>query len=125
MSQSVYHGILIKDSFKDPDFISSFHLFNQKTSDNWTIVGVEVLSQTITKRIKEIQDNFRIDEHFYGHFYNEEELIVIFKDAVFFVNPHKSSWYEVIEYGKSLGIPEEQLDFRPNRFQDEKDYFKQ
>lgn len=65
------------------------------------------------------------DGAWYNHLYNDEELIVIFKDKVFHVNPHKSSWGEMLEYGASLSIPTEQLDFWPNRFQDEAHYFDQ
>ncbi len=61
----------------------------------------------------------------YGHFYNDQELIVVFKDQVFKVAPHKSTWTPIIEYGQTLGIPEDQLDFWPNRFQDEIHYFAQ
>lgn len=46
-----------------------------------------------------------------------------FKEKVFHVKPHVSTWQEVILYGKTLDIPSEQLDFWPNRFQDEAHYF--
>lgn len=65
----------------------------------------------------------RSDRIFYNHLYNDEILIVIFKKKIFRVNSHKSSWKEIIEYGLSFDIPIEQLDFWPNRFQDELHYF--
>ena len=63
------------------------------------------------------------DKPYYSHFYNDEEMIVIFKDKVFKIKPHISTWTPIIDYGKTLGIPKEQLDFWPNRFQDEIHYF--
>lgn len=64
------------------------------------------------------------DEPWYAHLYNDKKLIVVFKNKVFSVKPHLSFWKPILEYGKKLNIPEEQLDFWPNRFQDEKHYFK-
>lgn len=55
--------------------------------------------------------------------YNDEKLIVVFKDRTFEIKPHESTWKPVKDYGSVLNIPEEQLDFWPNRFQDERHYF--
>jgi hypothetical protein len=38
-------------------------------------------------------------------------ITVVFKDKVFTVTRSKDTWREAVLYGKSLGIPEEQLDF--------------
>lgn len=65
------------------------------------------------------------DEPYYAHLYNDNELIVVFKEKVFHVTPHRSTWTPIIEYGRMLHIPESQLTFWPNRFQDETNYFKQ
>lgn len=62
------------------------------------------------------------DESWYAHLYNDEELIVIFKEKVFRVKPHVFTWQSTIDYEKELKIPQEQSDFWPNRFQDEKHY---
>ena len=66
----------------------------------------------------------RSSEPWYAHLYNDEELIVIFKEKVFRVTSHASGWQPIIDYGKSLNIPVSQLTFWPNRFQDEIHYFK-
>lgn len=65
----------------------------------------------------------RSDQIFYNHIYDDELLIVIFKDKVFHISSHSSSWDEIIKFGNNHGIPKEQLDFWPNRFQDEHHYF--
>ena len=77
----------------------------------------------LEEAIKDIQENMEVDQPWYAHFYNDDKLIVIFKGKVFEIGPHESSWEPVKEYGRELNIPEEQLDFWPNRFQDERHYF--
>lgn len=46
------------------------------------------------------------------HFWQEQDVIAVFKDRKFEFNyDDKSTWKPVIEYGLSLGIPKEELDF--------------
>lgn len=122
----MYHGIILDFEFKDPLYPESFKIFAKQISSDreWILYGVEVSDEDIDMVIQDIQRNMKSDEPYYAHFYNEEEMIVVFKEKVFKVASHSSSWSEIIKYGKELGIPEEQLDFWPNRFQDEKHYFK-
>ncbi|GIW63372.1 MAG: hypothetical protein KatS3mg091_174 [Patescibacteria group bacterium] len=48
----------------------------------------------------------------YMHFWQEQDVIAVFKDRKFEFNyDDKSTWKPVIEYGLSLGIPKEELDF--------------
>jgi len=119
----MYHGIIIDQEFADQLFPNTFKVFAKKQDGSWGIYGIEVEDAQLEKLIKKIQDNMKNDEPWYAHFYNDRQLIVIFKDKVFRVEPHISSWKPIIEYGRGLKIPEEQLDFWPNRFQDERHYF--
>ena len=46
------------------------------------------------------------------HFWKDRDVIAIFKDKKFEFNyDDKSTWKDVVNYGLSLGIPKEQLDF--------------
>lgn len=119
----MYHGILIDQEFKDKSFAKTFKVFAKKQSGSWGIYGIRVEDAGIEQAVRKIQTNMRNDKAWYAHIYNDEELIVIFKEKVFRVKPHISSWKPIIEYGRELNITEEQLDFWPNRFQDEKHYF--
>ena len=60
-----------------------------------------------------------VEENFYFHFYRNNELIVVFNTKIFRVTTNENTWKELIEYGKSLGIIEEQLDFKPYKIEDE------
>ena len=98
----------------------------RKSSNNdWVLYGIEISDNEIKVVISDIQTNMKSDKPYYAHLYNDNEMIVIFKKKVFKVKPHMSTWNSIIEYGRKLNIPEEQLDFWPNRFQDEIQYFKQ
>ena len=118
------HGIIIDQEFENKSFPATFEVFAKKKSGDWKIYGIKIDDLEIEDIIKKIQDNMKSDEAWYAHLYNDKELIVIFKDKVFRVTPYISTWGKIINYGKNLGIPDEQLDFWPNRFQDETHYFK-
>jgi hypothetical protein len=122
----MYHGIILDLEFNDRHYPETFKIFAKRksSSNQWLLYGVEVEDSKLEETISQIRTNFKTDKPYYAHFYNDEEVIVIFKDKVIKVSPHISTWKSVIEYGIKLGIPAEQLDFWPNRFQDEIHYFK-
>jgi hypothetical protein len=122
----MYHGIILDAEFKDPLFPEGFKVFAKKKSStsSWILYGIEVNDKDVNEVISDIQDNIKSNEPYYAHLYNDEEVIVIFKKRVFHVKSHNSTWMPIIEFGRTLNIPDEQLDFWPNRFQDEVHYFK-
>lgn len=122
----MYHGIILDAEFVDETYPERLQVFAKRksTSNDWTLYGVEIPEGDITKIISDIQLNMKLDQPYYAHFYNDEKVLVVFKNKIFEVKPHISTWKPIIEHGKQLNIPEEQLDFWPNRFQDEIHYFK-
>jgi hypothetical protein len=123
MQQKVFHGILLDVSFIDRHYPASLPIFAQKKASDWGLFGIMVSRQDLENTVMSIQAHMRADEHFYNHLYDDEAIIVIFKARVFRATSHSSSWGEIQNYGMTLGIPFEQLDFWPNRFQDEIHYF--
>ncbi len=123
MPQNKFHGILVNMAFTDITYPTQFTLFGQQKSGDWILYGIEISRERLDHSIAQIQTNMREDEPFYAHLYDDEMLVVIFKNRVFIVTSHSSSWGEIKRYGKELNIPQEQLDFWPNRFQDEPHYF--
>jgi len=124
MVQSTFHGILVNMAFTDQSFPIQFKLFAKKHAGDWILYGVEISRESLDQSIAQIQAAMREDAPFYAHLYDDEMLVVIFKDKIFKVKSHASSWDEILRFGKGLNIPMEQLDFWPNRFQDESHYFK-
>lgn len=119
----MYHGIFIDQEFTDKTFPENFKVFAKKQDGSWGIYGVEIEDSNLEESIKRIQENMKSNQPWYAHFYNDERLIVVFKDEVFEIQPNEGSWEPVKEYGRKFNIPEKQLDFWPNRFQDEHHYF--
>jgi hypothetical protein len=122
----MFHGIVLDAEFDDPSYPERLELFAKRksVSTGWIIFGIKVSETNLTNFITDIQSHLKTDKPYYTHLYNDEKVVVIFKDKVFEVTSQMSSWGSAVEYGERLGIPKEQLDFWPNRFQDEIHYFK-
>lgn len=125
MRQNTFHGILLDLAFVDQKYPRSFPLFAKKQIGDWGLYGILVDRNDLAVAVASIQVSMKADKPFYNHLYDDEMLVVIFRERVFYVTPHASSWENIKQYGFSLGIPEQQLDFWPNRFQDEVHYFEQ
>ncbi len=121
-----YHGNLLDVEFKDPKFLNKFKVFAKRKSNRnpWIMYGIVVSANKIKGVIKNVQKNLLSDKPYYAHFYREGELIVVFKKKVFRVTPDKSTWSEIIEYGRGLGIPDDQLVFAPNKLEEEESYYR-
>ena len=122
-----YHGIIIKQSQRDARVFEKMEIISRKNAILGLIVlyKVRVRAEDLNKTIRAIQSNMTdrfmlFPQNFYAHFYRGNELIAVFRDKVFHMTPEKSTWKAALEHGKSLGIPEKQLDFRPCRIKDEK-----
>jgi len=123
MRQPLYHGILVDVAFTSREFPRTFPLFAYKKAGEWGLYGIQVARKDLETAIQSIRGAMRADAPFYAHLYDDEQVIVIFKERVFRVTSHASRWDELRRYGLTLGIPLVQLDLWPNRFQDEIHYF--
>lgn len=117
-----YKGIIISESLTEPSYINEFKVYkieiskeeydipNENRKARWHLYWVKATSNQIKKLSKEIKQGW------YTHFWdNKKDMKVIFKDKIFKMNfDNKETWKEALVYGKSLGIPEYQLDFPIN-----------
>ena len=124
MLQNMFHGILVNMAFIDHGYPEMYPIFAKEKIGDWILYGIEVPRNALEKAVIDIQTHMRADEPFYTHLYDDELVVVIFRTQTFRVTPHKSSWEDILLHGAKLAIPVEQLDFWPNRFQDEIHYFK-
>ena len=119
-----YHGNFLNTEFKDSNFLKKFKVLKTRKSKTnpWTHYLVVVKKEELEKVIEETQKQL-IEKGYYAHLYNEDgsEVIVIFQKKVFRTNSSKLE--EVKKYGRSLGIPEDQLDIKPLTFEEEKSYY--
>jgi hypothetical protein len=68
----------------------------------------------IEKEWAERLGNYLNEGPWYVHFWEpgSDNVLVVFKNKNFWIkHSDKNTWVEVIKYGKSIGIPDEQLDF--------------
>lgn len=114
-----YHGILVSTSQKDSSIFKALQIIGKREIDNsnWILYKIEADPSDLWKIIDALQKNMHND--YYFHFYRNTELIVVYKERIFEALPDKSTWKEIIDYGKLMGIPESQLDFHPCRIEDE------
>lgn len=112
-----YHGIIVDVSQKEQLIFNRLKILSKKVDGEWTLYKIEVTPMEKDKIIKELQRN--LVKGFYFHLYKDNELIAIFKDKIFKAKTDSSTWEKIIEYGKSINIPEEQLDFTPCKIEDE------
>ena len=121
-----YHGIIINLSLKNKSVINTLDVIGKKDVFlNWLVllkvcVRPEAMDVTIRTLQLNMVERFGLyAPHFYCHFYRTDELIIVFKERVFRVKTDPATWQEVLAYGRSMGIPEKQLDFSPCRVEDE------
>jgi hypothetical protein len=126
MTAEEYHGILINRSQRDRSIFAELDVIGRKKFFLGLIVfyKIRVRAQDINTVIKRVQENmssrFLIKkQQYYAHFYRADELIIVFRDKVFRAATDKKTWKDAMAYGRSLRIADNQLDFVPNRFQDE------
>lgn len=125
-SAGEYHGIVIDLSQRKRSVFSNLEVIGRRRFffNTMSLLKLRVSADALEPTIAKLQANLRSGlgpfvKAFYFHFYREDELIVVFKDRIFRTKPDRALWEDMLDYGKSLGIPERQLAFVPCRFADE------
>lgn len=114
-----YHGIIVKEGLKDQSILKKLRILGEKRTEDWTLLRVSVSENEINNVVKLIQKSLVTKSTYYAHFYRNRKLIIVFPQRTFTLTPNRETWKPAIEYGKSVGIPEEELDFKPCRFEEE------
>ncbi|AJA47058.1 hypothetical protein CPAST_c09580 [Clostridium pasteurianum DSM 525 = ATCC 6013] len=107
-----YIGIIVEESLNDNRIlngldIKKIHITNHNNpKDRWHMYEVNVSKEEIGELSKHIIGDW------YMHFWENTNIVAIFKDKIFeFDYENKSTWDKVLKYGRSLGLPEGELDF--------------
>ncbi len=107
-----YIGIIVEESLDDNRIINGLdvrkmHITNHPDPvKRWHMYEVHVSRYEMNELSKHITDDW------YMHFWKGRDIIAIFKGISFEFNyDDKSTWDNVLRYGRSLGLSEEQLDF--------------
>lgn len=110
-----YKGVVIRESLVDPsvlDMVAVLSIRTEANQDNpagtWHCYTVQVSLEEIEK----LQSSLKRKGGWYMHFWKNRDMIVVFRDKLFRIDyEDKSTWKDAVEYGRSVGIPDEQLDF--------------
>jgi hypothetical protein len=108
-----YLGIVIEQSLKDPGGMAQFLILSTRRGKAWTFHLVAVPEEQIDQQVSVLQANMVTADYWYAHFFRGEELVIVYRDAVFRVSAHPDTWADAVAHGLRNGIPEEQLDFTP------------
>jgi hypothetical protein len=112
-----WKGVIVAEGLLEPSLINGFEVFRARISkteldvgdgktSRWHIYHVYATETQICEMSTQIRPGW------YAHFWKGDSLQVIFRDRKFRVQIHdKSTWKPPIEYGRSIGIPEKELDF--------------
>ena len=114
MSSQIYKGAIVGESLEDKSILKDFKVLDISVTedlnpeDRWHIYKVEVNQDQLEKLSKIIKP-----QKWYAHFWDENKnIIAVFRDKIFTFNyDDKESWGQIVQYGISVGIPKEQLDF--------------
>jgi len=112
MPEKEFMGCVIEESLDDNRELNGLQIMNVRISTDtdpdkrWHVYKIAADTAEIEKLWVHLKDRW------YMHFWKGENITVYFKGKKFDIfGKYKSTWATVIEYGKSIGIPEEQLDF--------------
>jgi len=107
-----YRGILVEEALDDNRLINGFEIQkvvitgHRNPVDRWHLYEVTATAEQIQTLKSHIIDDW------YVHFWKGTEIIALFRGTIFcFDYNDKSTWAPVLAHGKSLGLPDEQLDF--------------
>ncbi|MFH1500922.1 MAG: hypothetical protein ABIE22_03160 [archaeon] len=105
-----WKGCIVKESLEDSSILDKLETLKiREDSDeesSWHIYDSLVTESEINEIHKQLKQSW------YVHFWKDGEMIVLFKGKKFKVDPNnKETWKEAINYGLSINIPLEQLDF--------------
>lgn len=102
-------GTIIENSLQDKSILDRLQIEKTWQDDDWVLHDVlvdEDVVQTIGQYLS--------DGPWYIHFWEEgkDDVLVVFKTKIFHIKySDKTTWIEAVMHGRSIGIPDEQLDF--------------
>jgi hypothetical protein len=118
-----YLGIIIEQSLRDPAITKEFSVVARRRVQSWVFLLASVPADAFERHVKLIQSNMVTDDQWYAHYFRADELVVVYRDAVFHVSTDPASWGPAVEYGLAAGIPNEQLDFHPRTLPEAERFF--
>jgi hypothetical protein len=120
-----FYGIVIEQSLADPAFAETLEVVHRQRDPNgtWVFLVVRVEPERLAGELERIRDAFVAGETWYAHFFSDDEVAVVFPDAIITMTTDPVSWTPAIEHGLALGISIEELDFWPHTVEQTEERF--
>ena len=116
-----FHGIIVDKSLKSQKVLEQLNVLSKSTApdeDAWTLYKISVPEEKVQETVQLIQKSLS-GGAWYAHLYDGTKVIAIFRNRVFEMVNNPVFFRPAVKYGVSIGIPEEQLNFKPNKFEEE------
>ncbi len=122
-----YKGTIIEESLEDASVLKKVKIISTKVEKvvdehhtpwlkQWTLHKVEIPENMAAQVAEDLSASIVSDHNgsWYADYKNDKNHYIIFKGKVFFIDrTSKEQYDEAKKYGLSLGIPEHQVDFKP------------
>lgn len=119
----MYKGVIIEESLVDKSVLEGLRIIETEVEQvtegfrtpwlkQWALRTIEIPDDQIDDIAHKIAAAIDPDHtsSWFADFMNDERHYVIFRDKVFVINRAQTAEYAAaVEYGKSIGIPEHQL----------------
>lgn len=105
----MYKGTIIENSLSDVAILTKVRILATRYAGDWILHDVLIEESCIP----ELSQCLAIGP-WYVHLWKpgNDTVKIVYRDAVFdIVFSDKSTWRDAVAYGKSIGIPDAQLDF--------------
>jgi hypothetical protein len=102
-------GTIVENSLVNKDILKSIHVVRTWQDGSWVLYNVRIEENQIPALAASL-----VEGPWYMHFWElgTDTIKVVYKDHIFEIHStDPSTWSEAVTYGKSIGIPSEQLDF--------------
>jgi hypothetical protein len=102
-------GTIVENSLTDPAILKELSILKSWPDGKWNLHQVSLNREEALKLAGHIAGG-----PWYMHFWEpgKDDVLVVFKDKTFDLkHSDKSTWQGAIAHGKSIGIPDKQLDF--------------
>jgi hypothetical protein len=106
-----YLGIVVRESLRDPSLTPP--VIASKRGAEWTLLLVRIPKEELDLQLETLRSNLDRTDCWYAHLFREDELVVLFDDAVFRVTTNPATWDAVLQHGRERGVPDDELDFSP------------
>lgn len=137
-----YHAEVVNLSLKNRKMLKEYTILQcrKRFLGLCKIYTIIILERDIEDAVNRFQNNLgnALNKEWYITFHTAENVIIVFREKIFRVSgkgiipvyqkcidtscaEDKNKWDEIVEYAKSLGVPDEQCDFLPEDFS-KKDY---